>query len=150
MPLFNQLEQALKNAMLKRDPLAAGIFRLVKSDALLQAKSASIETPSDEMTRAVIDKHLKNCQEAMELYRSVGRTAEADKQVGEITLLRSLLPAQLTAAEVESLLDRVLAETRLEPVPHNFKALLEKASDLAGLSASRSDLAKAIKGRLET
>ena len=135
--------------MLERDLPAVSIFKLVKSDALLQAKAAGVSAPRDEMTRVVIDKHLKNCQEAMDLYHGAGRTAEAEKQANEMALLRNLLPAQLTGAELELLLDKVLAETRLELKLPNFGKLLEQASALAGLSASRADLARSLKERLE-
>ena len=149
MSLFTRLEETLKRALLARDTLAVETIKLVKSSVVLQAKAVGSQIPTDELVQVAIGKQIKNCREAAELYNSQGQQETANQKRREIEVLEGLLPAQLDRDELEKLIEEVLRETQLDLRMNNFKPLLEQAIAKAGLTASRGDLARILKEKLE-
>ena len=149
MSLFARLEEELKRALLARDTLAVEVIKLVKSAVLLQAKSAGSQIADDASVQAALGKQIKNCREAAELYHSQGQQEVASQKMREIEVLEGLLPAQLSQDELRELIEEILRKAQLDLRMSNFKPLLERAITKAGLTASRADLARMLKERLE-
>jgi uncharacterized protein YqeY len=66
---------------------------------------------SDEEAMSVIRKAVKQRQDSIEQYTNAGRTELADKERSELDLLRTYLPAELSAEELESGIQEIIAST---------------------------------------
>ena len=80
----------------------------------------------------VARKEIKRRQEAIDVYRKAGRDESARKEEGEMSILRTYVPAGLSDAEVEAEVRAVIAEVKPEG-PKGFGAVMKVAtSRLAG------------------
>src|SRR5215218_3540817 len=66
---------------------------------------------SDEEAMSVIRKAMKQRQDSIEQFTNAGRTEMAEKERVEMELLKTYLPAELTAEELESGVREIIAAT---------------------------------------
>ena len=144
------MEKKLKRSLLERDFETIEVLKLVKSAALLQAKDLNLETPSDKICQAVIDKRIKNCQESVDLYQSLDQAENVRQQEREVEVLRGLLPTQLGQSDLEKVIDEVIVEAGLALQMSNFKTLLDLVATKVGLSAGRGQVAKLLKEKIDS
>ena len=95
MKLLTQLKQAMKN----KDVLSKGVLQLVKAalDAAEKEKGAAL-TEAEEI--AVINREVKQTNQALEGAESAGRADLIEKEQAKLTLLKSFLPKQLSEEEI--------------------------------------------------
>lgn len=93
--VFEQLKQAMKN----KDALSKGVLTLVKSalDAAEKEKGAAL---SQEEEIAVINREMKQTNQALEGAQAAGRDDLIEKEQAKIALLKTFLPKQLTEQEL--------------------------------------------------
>jgi uncharacterized protein YqeY len=85
-----------------------GALRLVLSELQRAAK----EGGADEL--AVLRRERKRRRESEQAYRDAGRTDLADAEAYEAGLIEAYLPAELSDAELDGLVERAVAETGAE------------------------------------
>jgi uncharacterized protein len=113
MPLANQIDEMIKDAMRARDADKLGVLRLLKS----AVKYASIEkhgadgVSTDEEVIVVIRKEVKKRQDSIESFEKAGRPDMAAKESAEKTFLETLLPAAMDTDALEALIREAIAET---------------------------------------
>ena len=97
--LKEQVFEQLKTAMKNKDVLAKGVLTLVKSalDAAEKEKG-TILTPEEEI--AVINREVKQTNQALEGAQAAGREDLIKKETAKIALLKSFLPKQLSEDEI--------------------------------------------------
>jgi len=79
--------------------------------ALKKERIDSRRQPTEADELLVLKRERKRRVEAMELYDEAGRTDLADRERFEEELLKSYMPEELTAAELEALVDEAVAAT---------------------------------------
>ena len=149
MLLFSRLEEELKRTLIARDMVAIDTLKLIKSIVLLEAKAASLPVATDEILLGIIYKQIKKYREAAELYSNQNQTAAARTKEEEIAILEALLPAQLGQAELIICIDRILRDAQLDLKISNLKFFLDQVIAEVGMAASRGDIARLLKERLE-
>lgn len=97
--LKDQVFAQLKVAMKEKDVLSKGVLQLVKAalDAAEKEKGATL-TEAEEI--AVINREVKQTNQALEGAESAGRADLIEKEQAKLTLLKSFLPKQLSEAEI--------------------------------------------------
>ncbi|HSG66234.1 MAG TPA: GatB/YqeY domain-containing protein, partial [Gammaproteobacteria bacterium] len=96
---------------------------------------------------AVIDKMIKQRKEAAAQYEAAGRADLHDKESREIEVLQTYLPAQLSASELDALIDRAISESGAASLRDMGKAMAILKREAQG----RCDMAAAsarLKARL--
>ncbi len=105
------IDMEIKNAMRSGDKPRLSILRLVKNEIDVREKETRAELTDAEVT-ATLKKVLKQTGETLEGSIRAGtnreRTALLQQQVD---VLEGYLPRQVCGAELEAIVDRVLAET---------------------------------------
>ncbi len=149
MSLFSRLEEELKRTLIARDMVATDTLKLIKSIVLLEAKAANLPVATDEMLQVTIYKQIKKYREAAELYNNQSQTEAARLKEEEIAILEALLPAQLGQDELIICIDRILRGAQLDLKISNFKFFLDQVIAEVGMAASRGDIARLLKARLE-
>ncbi len=102
----------LKEAMKAKDQAALGALRALKTalmNATIEKLGAGGELPETEAI-AVIRKQIKQRQDSITSFEGAGRADLADKEKAEIVTLEKFLPAGLSQAEVDKLIDDAIAE----------------------------------------
>ncbi len=112
MSLVAKIDADLKAAMIARDAEKLSVLRMLKS----AVKYASIEkggadsVPSDLEVINVVRKEAKKREDSITSYTKGGREDLAAKEKKELDFLRTLLPAQLTPENMETLVKEAIAE----------------------------------------
>ena len=110
MSLKDQLNESMKTAMKARDDLRLSAVRMIRS----MVKNREIEQHkelNDQEIIEVISTLAKQRRESIKMYGEGNRPDLVEKEEAELAILLGFLPAQLSTAEIEQLVDRIVAET---------------------------------------
>ena len=110
MPIIDQVNAAIVQAMKAQDAAKLGALRLLKT--ALVNRSVDKGRPLDEgEERQVVTTLVKQRREAAEQFTQANRPELAERETAEIPILEAYLPAKADAAAVEAAVDRAIAET---------------------------------------
>ena len=98
----------MKDAMRARDKERLGTIRLIQSEFKRIEVDERVEI-DDARALAVLDKMVKQRRDSQSQYEDAGRQELADKEAAEIAVIQEFLPAQVTPAELDSLIDDAIA-----------------------------------------
>jgi len=106
--ISDRIRSDVADAMRAGDRARAGALRLVLSELQKDAK----EGPGDEL--AVLRRERKRRLDAAAQFGEAGREELADGERAEAELIASYLPAELSDAELETLVDAAVSDTGAE------------------------------------
>ena len=112
--LRDDINNALKEAMKAKNERKLGTLRMVNStikNADIEARGQGKPPLSDTEVLTVLQKMIKQRQEAIELYEKGGRVELAAQEREEIAVISAYLPKQMSDDEVKSAIAAVIAET---------------------------------------
>lgn len=143
MSLAAQIDEALKNAMRAREAEKLSVLRMLKSAVKYVAieKHGADGVATDEEVLAVVRKEIKKRQDAIEGYEKAGRAESAAAEKSEMEFLQTYLPAGLTEAELETLVDAAIAEAGA-----TSKAQMGAVMKIAGAKAAGRADGKVLSG----
>ena len=104
------ITEAMKTAMRAKDKERLSVIRLIQADIKRIEVDERIEL-DDARVLAVLDKMVKQRKDSIAQFSEAGRTDLADKEAFEVSVIQQFLPAQLTEAEILSLVDEAIAST---------------------------------------
>lgn len=122
------LTQAMKN----RETLKVSTLRMMLADIVTKEKEKGVPI-DDEAAAKVFYTMIKKREESARLYDEAGREESAQKEKGEIDIIKRYLPAQLGEDEIREEARKVIAEVG--------------ARDLKGLGKVMGILSKTLSGR---
>jgi hypothetical protein len=131
--LRDQLESGLKEAMKSGDRVAVSAIRL----SLSEIKNAAIDKRrplEDNEVVNILRSGLKKRQESIEMFTKGGRQDLVEKETAELKVIERFLPAGLSAAELEALVDAAIAESgaaSMKDIGKVMKAVLPKVAGRA-------------------
>ncbi len=105
MTITERIRADVTTAMKGGDRSRAGALRLVLSELQKAAKEGN----GDEL--AVLRRERKRRRDAETAYRDAGRDELAVQEASEAELIEAYLPAELSEAELEALVQRAVSET---------------------------------------
>lgn len=110
MPLKEQLQNDLKDAMRARDDLRRDTLRFVLS-ALHNAEIEARDELDDDGVVVVLTKQAKQRRESIEEFRKGGREEKAAQEEAELELISGYLPEALSRDDVVAAAKEVIEET---------------------------------------
>lgn len=110
MPVKQELDAALKDAMRSKDSAALDAVRAVKSAVKLAEISLGREC-ADEDVHGVIQKAVKQRRDSIAQFNAGGRPDLVEKEEAQLKVLERFLPVQLGEAEIAALVDAAVAST---------------------------------------
>ena len=140
MALRDRITEDMKAAMRAGEKERLATVRLALA-AIKQREVDERITLSDEQVLAVLEKMIKQRREAIVQFESGGRADLVAKESAEIEVLKHYLPAQLSDAEIEALIQEAIAATgasSLKDMGKVMAAVKPKAqgrTDMGALSA---------------
>ncbi len=110
MPIIDQVDAAIAQAMKAHDPSRLGALRLLKT-ALVNRSVEKGRALDDNEERQVVTTLLKQRREAAEQFARANRPELAEREEAEIPVLEAYLPAKADPAAVAAAVDRAIEET---------------------------------------
>jgi len=112
--LRDDINNALKDAMKAGDARRVSTLRLVNSalkNADIEARGQGKPPLTDEELLSLLQKMIKQRQESVELYQKGGRADLVAQEQGEIDIISGYLPAQMSEAEIGTVIAALVKET---------------------------------------
>ena len=106
--LVEQVKAAMKAAMKAREKQTLSTIRLIQADFKRIEVDERIEI-DDARAIAIMDKMVKQRRDSAKQYRDADRPELADQEDAEILVIRTFLPEQLSADDIDALIDEALA-----------------------------------------
>ena len=137
--LKDTIKAAMKAAMKAREKQRLGTIRLIQAEFKRIEVDERIEI-DDARALTVMDKMLKQRRDSAEQYQQAGRQELADVELLEIEVIQEFLPAQLSAQELEQLIDAAIASTdstgmqAMGAVMGQLKPQLQGRADIGAVS----------------
>jgi len=115
MPLKDTIIEDMKSAMKAGDKDRLKVLRLILA-AIKQVEVDSRSALDDTAVLGVLDKMVKQRRDSVAQFTQGGRDDLAAIEQAEIAVIEGYLPAQLADAELEALIDEVIAATGAQSV----------------------------------
>ena len=142
MSLREKLNAAMKDAMKSGDKARLSAVRLINAavkDRDIEARGAGKERASDEEIVALMQKMIKQRHESAAMYEKGGRPELAAQEQGEIAVISSFMPQQLSESEVAAAIKEAIAATGASSVKDIGKVM----AALKERHAGKMDFSKA-------
>ena len=146
MSLKQQLTEDMKTAMRGGDKHRLGVIRLMLAAIKQREVDERIEL-DDTQVLTVLEKMLKQRKDSVTQYAAAGREDLADVERAEMVIIEAYLPAKLSGAEIEALIDAAIAETGASSARDMGKVVALVKNKAAG-RADMGQVSARIKARL--
>jgi hypothetical protein len=152
MPL-DQLEQAIKSALLSGDKLTVDTLKGVKSALQYEAvaKQKKLDGLTPEEIASVMQRELKKRREAAELYAKMGQPERAETEQKEADIIAVFLPKQLSDEEVNEIINAKAIELlgNNPPSLQDMGKLIGAVKQQTGANADGASIARLVKAFIE-
>jgi uncharacterized protein len=148
--LREDINSALKDAMKARDELRVSTLRLINAaikNAEIEAETTRKGALSDGDLIGLLQKMVKQREESVAIYDQAGRKDLADRERGEIEIIRAYLPRPMSDAETKAAIAAAIEATGAQGIKDMGKVMAALKQSHAG----RIDFGKAsglVKGLL--
>ncbi|MBD3799734.1 GatB/YqeY domain-containing protein [Sulfuricurvum sp.] len=133
MSLKEQINNDIKTAMKEKNALLRDALRLLTS-AIKQIEVDERKELSDEDIIKIIQKQVKQRNDAMAQYKEAGREDLYNQEAAEVAIFETYLPKQLSDDELETALKSIIAKVGAESMKDIGK-VMGAASKTLGASA---------------
>lgn len=147
--LVETISEEIKKAMLAKDKVRLDALRGIKKEFLeaLTAKGCD-GTLSDEGAMKIMAKLVKQREESAAIYHGQNREDLAQEEEAQAEVIKSFLPAQLSADEIVAEVKKIVAELGVTDIK-GMGRVMGVASKLLGSRADGKAIADAVKGLLQ-
>ena len=135
MSLKDSITEDMKSAMKAGDKDRLKVVRLILA-AIKQVEVDSRKELDDPAVLGVLDKMVKQRRDSVEQFSKGHREDLADIERAEIEVLESYLPAKMDDAELDALIDEVIAATGAESIRDMGKVM----GAIKARAAGRADM----------
>jgi len=133
MSYSEKINNDLKLAMLAREKEKLEAIRAVKTAFILarsEKGAGSILSEPEEIK--ILQKLIKQRKDAAEIYLEQNRKDLYDKEILEAFVIEAYLPAQMSEAEIKSVVQRIITESGAQGMKDMGKVMGTATKELAG------------------
>jgi uncharacterized protein len=149
--LKDQLKSDLTNAMKLRNEVETSTLRMTLA-AIMNAEVAGAEAVelTNEQVLTVISAEAKKRAESADIYKEAGRHDAEAAERAELAILERYLPAQISDADLEKIVDSAIAEATKQGLigPKAMGAVVKAVRAHVGSSADGAKIANLVKSKL--
>ena len=147
MPLIDQIQKDMVQAMKGREEARLGALRLIKS-ALTKHQVDTMKPLDPAAEIQILNTLLKQRREAAEMFHKGGRPEQARSEEAEILLIQTYLPAAPSGQEIEDAIAGALAETGVTSVKRMGVVMKAAQAKLSGKRVDGKALSDMVRARL--
>ena len=139
MSLSVHIMDEIKIAMRAKDTVALEALRAIKSELLLaQTATGSIEEITTDDEIKLLQRLVKTRKESARIFTEQNRLDLAEPELAQIAVIEKFLPAQLSEAEVETVIAKIIAETGATGIASMGKVMGLAAAQLGGTAEGKT------------
>ncbi|WP_298120609.1 GatB/YqeY domain-containing protein [Flavobacterium sp.] len=139
MSLQSKIMDVMKDAMRSKDTVALEALRAIKSELLLaQTATGSKEEISEADEIKILQKLVKMRKDSAEIYKTQNRPDLAEPELAQIAVIEQFLPAQLSEAEVEAIVSKIIAETGASGIASMGKVMGLASAQIGGQAEGKT------------
>ena len=146
MSLKTQLTEDMKTAMRAKDQVSLSTIRLINA-AIKQFEVDERTEADDAKVISILTKMVKQRKDSAKIYTEASRQDLADKENAEIEILNCYLPQMMSAEEIKTVVEAVIAETGASGMADMGKVMGVLKTRLAG-KADMGEVNKILKAAL--
>ena len=145
--LEQKLDQDYIQAMKAKDTVKSATLNFLRAQVKYVKIDKRAEKLEDADIIAVIKKQIKQRQDSIAQFEQGNRADLADKEKAELAILKSYLPAEMSAEQLGSLVDAAIKAVGATSVKDMGKVIKEVAAKAAG-QADNKTISDCVKERL--
>ncbi len=139
MSLSTQIMEHIKDAMRAKDTVALEALRSIKSELLLaQTATGSKEEITEDEEIKLLQRLVKTRKESAKIYTEQNRPDLAEPELAQVAVIEKFLPAQLSEAEVEAVVAKIIAETGASGIASMGKVMGLASAQLGGAAEGKT------------
>ena len=139
MSLSTQIMEEIKNAMRAKDTIALEALRAIKSEILLaQTSSGASAEITEEDEIKILQKLVKMRKDSATIFTTQNRPDLAEPELAQIAIIEKFLPAQLSEAEVETIIAKIIADTGASGMASMGKVMGIASAQLGGKAEGKT------------
>lgn len=139
MSLQAKLMDVMKDAMRSKDTVALEALRAIKSELLLaQTSTGSKEEISEADEIKILQRLVKMRKDSAEIFTTQNRPDLAEPELAQIAVIEQFLPAQLSEAEVEAIIAKIIAETGASGIASMGKVMGLASAEIGGQAEGKT------------
>jgi uncharacterized protein YqeY len=137
--LKERIQEDMKSAMRAKDAPRLSTIRLIMA-AIKQREVDERILLDDTQVLAVLDKMVKQRRDSISQYESAGRQDLADQESFEISVIQEYLPAALSDAEIDVLVDEAISAANATSIKEmgavmaQLRPRVQGRADMGGVS----------------
>ena len=133
MSLEAKIMDEMKNAMRAKDSVALEALRAIKSGIILaKTEAGASDTLSSDDEIKLLQKMVKQRKDSAEIFNTQGRADLAEPELLQVAVIEKFLPAQMSEADVETAVAKIIAETGASSMADMGKVMGAASAQLAG------------------
>ncbi len=139
MSLSVQIMDEMKTAMRAKDTVALEALRAIKSEILLAqtATGSKEEITADEEIK-LLQRLVKTRKESARIFTEQNRPDLAEPELAQVAVIEKFLPAQLSEAEIETVIAKIIAETGASGIASMGKVMGLASAQLGGTAEGKT------------
>lgn len=145
--LPEKIQSDIVTAMKAKDELRLSVLRMVKS-AMHLKQVEKMKPLDDAEALQVLQTLMKQRRESVEQFTKGGRMDLADKETKEIAIIEEYLPAAPSNAEMQSAIEKAIAETGANSVKQMGAVVKAARAHLAGKTVDGKILSDLVREHL--
>jgi len=139
MSLQTQIMDVMKDAMRSKDTVALEALRAIKSELLLaQTATGSKEEISEADEIKILQRLVKMRKDSAEIFTTQNRPDLAAPELAQIAVIEKFLPAQLSEAEIETIIAKIIAETGASGIASMGKVMGLASAQIGGQAEGKT------------
>mgnify|MGYP000888356181 CR=1 FL=1 len=138
MSLEQTINAAIVTAMKEKDKVALDSLRAVKSQILLLKTEAKGAEVSAEQEIAILQRMIKQRKDSYEQFVAQNRNDLAEVELAQMKVIEQFLPAQLSEAEIEAIVTKIIAETGASGIASMGKVMGLASAQIGGQAEGKT------------
>jgi uncharacterized protein YqeY len=147
MSLSERIQKDLVDAMRAKDELRLSVLRGMKA-AIKHKEVEKIRTLDEAESIQIVQTLVKQRKESIEQFSKGNRSELADKETKELAVLENYLPASASNHEMNTAIDKAIAETGANSMKQMGAVVKAAKSSLEGKSVDGKALSDLVRERL--
>lgn len=132
MSLGTKIMDEMKTAMKAKDTVALEALRAIKSEILLAQTAAGGGDLTEEDEIKLLQKLVKQRKDSAAIFNEQNRADLAEPELAQVAVIEKFLPAQLSEAEVEVIIAKIIASTGANGMEAMGQVMGQASKELAG------------------
>lgn len=138
MSLSTKIMDEMKNAMREKNTIALEALRAIKSEILLAQTSGGATELNEADEIKILQKLVKMRKDSASIYTTQNRPDLAEPELAQIAVIEKFLPAQLSEAEVEAIVAKIIAETGASGIASMGKVMGLASAQIGGSAEGKT------------